>query len=88
MGFTWLLGLLATTVFWYFFVILTSLQGVFVAMAFVVNAKTFTLYKQRYTSSSRSATTHVKPYRKYLKNNRNETYSYKNKLLEQAVSDL
>ena len=53
MGFTWLFGLLAlvvtsTTVFWYFFVILTSLQGVFVATAFVVNAKTFSLYKQRY----------------------------------------
>ena len=53
MGFKWLFGLLAlvvtsTTVFWYFFVILTSLQGVFVAMAFVVNAKTFSLYKQRY----------------------------------------
>ena len=78
MGFTWLFGLLAlvvtsTTAFWYFFVILTSLQGVFVAMAFVVNARTFSLYKQRYASSSRSATTHVKPYRKYLKNNCNET---------------
>ena len=57
MGFTWLFGLLAlvvtsTTVFWYFFVILTSLQGVFVAAAFVVNAKTFGLYKQRYASGS------------------------------------
>ena len=57
MGFTWLFGLLAlvvtsTTVFWYLFVILTSLQGVFVAMAFVVNAKTFGLYKQRYASGS------------------------------------
>jgi hypothetical protein len=57
MGFTWLFGLLAlvvtsTTVFWYFFVIFTSLQGVFVAMAFVVNAKTFGLYKQRYASGS------------------------------------
>ena len=78
MGFTWLFGLLAlvvtsTTVFWYFFVILTSLQGVFVTMAFVVNARTFSLYKQRYTSSGRSATTHVKPHRKYLKNNCNKT---------------
>jgi hypothetical protein len=57
MGFTWLFGLLAlvvtsTTVFWYFFVILTSLQGVFVAVAFVVNAKTIGLYKQRYASCS------------------------------------
>ena len=42
----------STTVFWYFFVIFTSLQGVFVAMAFVVNAKTFRLYKQRYLSGS------------------------------------
>ena len=55
MGFSWLFGLLAlvvtsTTVFWYFFVIFTSLQGVFVAVAFVVNAKTFNLYKQKYKS--------------------------------------
>ena len=53
MGFTWLFGLLAlvittTTVFWYFFVIFTFLQGVFVAVAFVVNAKTFNLYRQSY----------------------------------------
>ena len=51
MGFTWLFGLLAL-VFWYFFVILTSLQGVFVAMAFIVNAKTFGLYKQKYARGS------------------------------------
>jgi hypothetical protein len=53
MGFTWLFGLLAlvvtsTTVFWYFFVIFTSLQGVFVAAAFVLNAKTFGLYRKGY----------------------------------------
>ena len=65
MGFTWLFGLLAlvvtsTTVFWYFFVILTSLQGVFVAVAFVLNAKTFSLYRQgyqKYNSSSRTPIT-------------------------------
>ena len=62
MGFTWLFGLLAvvvtsTTVFWYFFVILTSLQGVFVAMAFVFNAKTFSLYKQRHGSGTKSSST-------------------------------
>ena len=59
MGFTWLLGLLAivvtsTTIFWYFFVIFTSLQGVFVAVAFVMNVKTFGLYKQWYSSGSRA----------------------------------
>ena len=65
MGFTWLFGLLAlvvtsTTVFWYFFVIFTSLQGAFVAVAFVVNAKTFNLYRQgyqKYDSSSRTPVT-------------------------------
>ena len=59
MGFTWLFGLMAlvvtsTTVFWYFFVIFTSLQGVFVAVAFVMNVKTFGLYKQWYSSGSRA----------------------------------
>ena len=59
MGFTWLFGLLglvvpSTTVFWYFFVIFTSLQGVFVAVAFVMNVKTFGLYKQWYSSGSRA----------------------------------
>ena len=59
MGFTWLFGLLAlvvtsTTVFWYFFVIFTSLQGVFVAVAFVMNVKTFGLYKQWYSSGWRT----------------------------------
>ena len=65
MGFAWLFGLLAlvittTTVFWYFFVIFTSLQGVFVALAFVVNEKTFNLYRQsykKYNSSSRTMAT-------------------------------
>ena len=68
MGFTWLFGLLAlvvtsTTVFWYFFVIFTSLQGVFVAMAFVVNAKTIGLYRQgykKYNSSSATPNTTTK----------------------------
>ncbi len=59
MGFTWLFGLLAlvvtsTTVFWYFFVIFTSLQGVFVAVAFVMNVKTLGLYKQWYSSGWRT----------------------------------
>jgi hypothetical protein len=63
MGFTWLFGLLAlvitsTTVFWYLFVIFTSLQGVFVAMAFVLNAKTFGLYKQWHRSGSRTPKSH------------------------------
>ena len=57
MGFTWLFGLLAlvvtsTTVFWYFFVISTSLQGVLIALAFVVNAKTFGLYRKGYNKYS------------------------------------
>ena len=57
MGFTWLFGLLAlivtsTIVFWYFFVIFTSLQGVFIAVAFVVNAKTFSLYRKGYNKYS------------------------------------
>ena len=59
MGFTWLFGLMAlvvtsTTVFWYFFVIFTSLQGVFVSVAFAMNVKTFGLYKQWYSSGSRA----------------------------------
>jgi hypothetical protein len=75
MGFTWLFGLLAlvvtsTTVFWYFFVILTSLQGVFVAMAFVVNAKTFGLYKQRYASVS--STPEANPKRRNVPTNINK----------------
>ena len=62
MGFTWLFGLLAivvksTAVFWYLFVIFTSLQGVFVALAFVLNTKTFGLYKQWYRSGSRAPKT-------------------------------
>ena len=62
MGFTWLFGLMAlvvtsTAVFWYFFVIFTSLQGVFVAVAFVMNVKTFGLYKQWYSSGSRTPKT-------------------------------
>ena len=75
MGFTWLFGLLAlvvtsTTAFWYFFVILTSLQGVFVAMAFVVNAKTFGLYKQRYASGS--STPEANPKRRNVPTNINK----------------
>ena len=62
MGFAWLFGLLAlvvksTPVFRYFFVIFTSLEGVFVAMAFVLNTKTFGLYKQWYTNGSRATKT-------------------------------
>ena len=53
MGFTWLFGLLAfivtsTTVFWYFFVIFTSLQSLSVAVAFVMNGKILNMYKQRF----------------------------------------
>ena len=60
-GFAWLFGLLALVVkpkivFWYFFVIFTSFQGVFVAMAFVLNAKTLALYQQWYRSGSRTPT--------------------------------
>ena len=79
MGFTWLFGLLAlvvtsTKVFWYFFVILTSLQGVFVAMAFAVNVKTWSLYKQRYASGPKSsATTYAESYQKKHTNNCRET---------------
>ena len=56
MGFSWLFGLLAlivtsTMVFWYLFVIFTSLHGVFVAFAFVFNSKTFNLYKQMFVNS-------------------------------------
>ena len=56
MGFSWLFGVLglvvtSTTVFWYFFVILTSLQGLFVTIAFVINSKTISLYKGRFSSS-------------------------------------
>jgi hypothetical protein len=62
MGFTWLFGLLAivvtsTTVFWYFFVIFTSLQGVFVAIAFVMNAKTLALYRKGYQKYSSGSST-------------------------------
>ena len=58
MGFSWLFGMLAivvksTAVFWYLFVIFSSLQGVFIAVAFVLNTKTFGLYKQWYRSGSR-----------------------------------
>ena len=64
MGFTWLFGLLAivvtsTTACWYFFVIFTSLQGVFVAVAFVMNKKTFNLYRQFYLKYNSSSPTHV-----------------------------
>ena len=53
MGFSWLFGLLAliatsTMVFWYLFVIFTSLHGVFVAFAFIFNSKIFSLYKQKF----------------------------------------
>ena len=56
MGFSWLFGLLAlivtsTMVFWYLFVIFTSLNGVFVAFAFVFNSKTLNLYKQMFVNS-------------------------------------
>ena len=69
MGLAWLFGLLAlvvtsAAVFWYLFVIFTSLQGIFVALAFVVNAKTFNLYKKKYISASstpaeRNVTTNI-----------------------------
>ena len=57
MGFSWLFGLLAlvvtsTMVFWYLFVIFTSLHGVFVAFAFIFNSKTFSLYKQKFVDSN------------------------------------
>lgn len=50
MGFTWLFGFLAiisepSKVFWYLFMILTPLQGVFVTVAFVMNSKTLRMYK-------------------------------------------
>lgn len=61
MGFSWLFAFLsyvydAEPVFWYFFVILTSLQGVFVTFAFVVNKKTLKLYQKSKDDSKRSAT--------------------------------
>ena len=54
MGFAWLFGLLALvdnqseTVSQYLFVIFTSLQGLFVAVAFVMNGKILNLYKQKF----------------------------------------
>ena len=74
MGFTWLFGLLAlvtsTTVFWYFFVILTSLQGVFITVAFVMNRKTLNLYRNGYEKrhDTLSSNTHNRTRKTHLHN--------------------
>ena len=48
MGFTWLFGFLANltvlTVFWYVFIVLNTLQGVFIAMSFVFTRRVMHRY--------------------------------------------
>ena len=51
MGFTWLFAFLAyiaehSIIFWYLFVLLTSLQGFFITVAFVLNKKTLRMYRR------------------------------------------
>ncbi|EDO39172.1 predicted protein [Nematostella vectensis] len=77
MGFTWLFGFLApfTTYFLMFpFVICNSLQGVFIAVAFLMNGKVKKLYcnlmkKKDSTNSSSNSTKH----RRYNSNRSEET---------------
>ena len=78
MGFTWLFGLLAlvlnsTIVFWYFFVIFTSLQGVFVSVAFAMNAKTLSLYKHGHTRHNSRPSKPITTERNLPKNIYNDT---------------
>ncbi|XP_046840457.1 uncharacterized protein LOC124434614 [Xenia sp. Carnegie-2017] len=71
MGFTWLFGLLgqvvtSTSVFYYLFVIFTSLEGFFVAWAFVLNAKTLNLYRHRFRNTDKTSSSSRNPTRKLL----------------------
>lgn len=71
MGFTWILGFVATllrnTVVWYIFVVLNSLQGLWIFITFVCTAKVMNLIKGRYykrrplstTASTRTRSTVV-----------------------------
>ena len=59
MGFCWLFGFIhllvktSTPVFSYLFVIFASLQGVYIALAFVMKKKIWTLYKSRFKRNPR-----------------------------------
>ena len=62
MGFTWITGFIAnyvkTDVMWYVFVILNSLQGAFIFMAFMCNGRVWRLWTQG--KMSKSTTTSFK----------------------------
>ncbi|XP_071956956.1 uncharacterized protein [Antedon mediterranea] len=52
MGFSWIFGFIATftgaEILWYFFIVLCSLQGVFIFMSFVCNARVYGLLREKY----------------------------------------
>ena len=53
MGLTWILGFVASliqsTVVWYIFVVLNSLQGLWICLTFICNSKVINLIRGRYT---------------------------------------
>ncbi|XP_064632625.1 adhesion G protein-coupled receptor L4-like [Lineus longissimus] len=61
MGFTWIFGFIGTftdnVVMWYLFVILNSLQGVFIGLAFGFNKRIFVMWRDVTTTSSRAPST-------------------------------
>ncbi|XP_046839472.1 adhesion G-protein coupled receptor G2-like [Xenia sp. Carnegie-2017] len=78
MGFTWLFGLLgqvvtSTSVFYYLFVIFTSLEGFFVAWAFVLNAKTLNLYRHRFRNTETSSSSNITAKKSLPKSDHNDT---------------
>ena len=61
MGFTWLFGFLANltvlTVFWYVFIVLNTLQGVFIAMSFVFTRRVMRRYQALITGKEFESST-------------------------------
>ena len=53
MGFTWIFGFVASfsgvQFFWYPFIVLNSLQGALVCLAFVCNERVLTMWKKKLT---------------------------------------
>ncbi|XP_030831929.1 adhesion G-protein coupled receptor G2-like [Strongylocentrotus purpuratus] len=56
LGFTWIFGFVAAfadvTALWYIFIILNSLQGVYIFIAFICNKRVFKLWRDSFSCSS------------------------------------
>ncbi|XP_072175597.1 adhesion G protein-coupled receptor E2-like [Diadema setosum] len=61
MGFTWILGYIAAfagvSVLWYIFIILNSLQGTYIFLAFVVNRRVYWLWRESFERRRAAAST-------------------------------